>query len=312
MEIREIEAFLALADELHFSRAANRMDVSASRVSQLIQALERRVGGQLVRRDGHGVSLTEIGEQLLAGARPAYTRLEQAIASPVLRLGAWNYISGTIASELCAQFERTRPGQRAEWETVPYTDLYLPLQQHRVDVLMLLLPGSPGSLPAPAGIIVGPVLGTGDRVLLVAGNHPLAASPEIGIEDLASCQMLIVGSLPQWWEDAWHPPVTPSGRDIPRVRMPPTRDPDELFDYISRRGVAVIGPPWTLDDFFWSGLAAVPIRGLSPIHAVLASRDQADRPLVEAFLRVAAQTRLPFGHGKYRALTDGNDPGMCG
>lgn len=313
MEIREIEAFLALADELHFGRAAQRLDVSASRVSQLIQALERRVGGELAVRDGHGLRLTELGEQLLAGARPGYTRLERAMATPVLRLGAWNYISGTVSSELCAQFERVHPGQRAEWITVPYTDLYLPLQQQRIDVLMLLHPGPPGSLPVPAGITIGPVLGTGDRVLLVADNHPLATRPEITVEDLAGCQMPIPGdSLPEWWVDAWHPPVTPRGREIQRFRLPPTRDPDELFDYISRRGFAVIGPPWTLADFFWPGLAAVPIRGLAPIHAVLASRDQADDPFVAAFLRVAAQTRLPFGHGTYLPAADRDDPGMRG
>lgn len=311
MEIREIEAFLALADELNFGRAGSRLDISASRVSQLIRALERRVGGELVHRDSHGVRLTDIGEQLLAGARPGYTRLEQAMATPVLRLGAWNYLSGTIASGLCAEFERACPDRRAQWITVPYSDLYLPLQQHRIDVLMLLLPGPPGSFPAPDGITVGPVLGAGDRVLLVADDHPLAGRPEITVEELACCQMLPVDeSLPEWFKDAWHPPVTPRGRVVPRVGMPSTGDPDELFDQISRRGLAVLGPPWTLDDFFWPRLAAVPVRGMTPIHAVLASRDQADEPLVTAFLRVAAQTRLPFGHGKSVPAADGNDPEM--
>lgn len=313
MEIREIEAFLALAEELHFGRAAQRIDVSASRVSQLLRALERRIGGQLVHRDGRGVSLTELGEQLLAEARPGYARLERAMVSPPLRLGTWNYISGTISSELCAQFERAHPGQRAEWVTVPYTDLYRPLQQQRIDVLMMLHPGPPGSLPVPAGITVGPVLGTGDRVLLVADNHPFAARTGITVDDLADCQFPIpADSLPEWWVDAWHPPMTPGGRDIPRFHLPPTRDPDELFDYISRRGFAVIGPPWTLADFFWPGLAAVPIRGLAPIHAVLAARDDLDDPPVAAFLRVAEQTRLPFGHGTYLPVADRDYPGMCG
>lgn len=114
MEIREIEALLALADELHFGRAAKRLGVSASRVSQLIQALERRVGGQLAVRDGPGVQLTGLGEQL-DGARPGYAWLERAMAAPAVRLRAWSWITGTIASELCAGFERACPGRRAEW-----------------------------------------------------------------------------------------------------------------------------------------------------------------------------------------------------
>ncbi|MBO0731973.1 MAG: LysR family transcriptional regulator, partial [Acidimicrobiaceae bacterium] len=94
MEIREIEALLALADELHFGRAAKRLGVSASRVSQLIQALERRVGGHLAVRDGHLVQLTGLGEQLVDGARPGYARLERAMAAPAVRLGAWSWITG--------------------------------------------------------------------------------------------------------------------------------------------------------------------------------------------------------------------------
>jgi len=300
VEIREIEAFLALADELHFGRAARRLNVTASRVSQLIQALERRVGGQLAHRDGHGVSLTELGEQLLAGARPGYARLERAMTAPALQLGSWSFITGTVASELCAAFELAYPGQRAEWGTVSYADVYLPLQRHRIDVLMMLLPGPPSSRLIPAGIHVGPVLSTGDRVLLVPDSHPLAARSEVTAEDLADCQLLLPDDAPpDWWVDEWHPAVTPDGHAIPRVRMPPIRDPDELFDHISRRGLGVIGPPWTLDDFPWPGLTAVPIRGLPPIHLVLASRDQTDDPLVTAFLRVAEHARVPLGHGKY-------------
>lgn len=300
MEIREIEAFLALADERHFGRAARRLDVTASRISQLIQALERRVGGQLAVRDGHGVSLTELGEQLLAAAGPGYARLERAMTTPALRLGAWNWITGTVASELCAAFERIYPGRRAEWGTVPFTDMYLPLQQGRVDVLLLLYPGPPGPYPTPAGISVGPVLGKGDRVLLVPDYHPFAARPEITVEHLADCEMLPVDErLPDWFLDAWHPAVTPGGRAIQRARIPPLRDPDELFDQISRRGLGVIGPPWTLDDFPWPGLTAVPVRGLPPIHVVLASRERADEPLIAEFLQVAARTRVPLGHGKF-------------
>lgn len=300
MEIREIEALLALADELHFGRAAKRLGVSASRVSQLIQALERRVGGQLAVRDGHGVRLTGLGELLVAGARPGYARLERAMAAPVVRLGSWSWITGTIASELCAGFERACPGRRAEWGTVSYVDLYLPLQQGQVDVLMLLLPAPPSTCLAPAGINLGPVLGRGVPVLLVPDSHRFAARPEVSWEDLADCQLLLPEERPpDWFVEAWHPSVTPGGRAIPRVGMPPIRRPDELFDQISRRGLAVIGPPWTLEDFPWPGLTAVPIRGLPQIHVALAARDQADEPQVAEFLRVAAQTRVPLGRGKF-------------
>ncbi|MBO0776987.1 MAG: LysR family transcriptional regulator, partial [Actinobacteria bacterium] len=296
-----IEAFLALADERHFGRAAKRLSVSASRVSQLIQALERRVGGQLAVRDGHGVRLTGLGERLLADARPGYARLARAMATDVVRLGTWTWITGTVSSELCARYERAYPGRRAEWGTVPYPVMYLPLQQRQVDVLMLLLPGPPGACPAPAGISVGPVLGKGERVLLVPEDHPLAARPAITSEDLADCQLILPDERPpDWFVEAWYPAVTPGGREITRIGgMPPIRYSDELFDLISRRGLGVIAPPWALEEHPWPGLTAVPVQGLPPIHAVLAAREQADEPLVDDFLSVAARAQIPLGRGNF-------------
>ena len=81
MDIREIEAFLAVAEELHFGRTAERLGVSPGRVSQLIAALEQRLGRRLVLRSSRTVELSAAGEQFLAEARVGYRQLEQAIAA---------------------------------------------------------------------------------------------------------------------------------------------------------------------------------------------------------------------------------------
>lgn len=65
IDTREIEAFLVLAEELHFGRAGERLYVSQSRVSQLLRALERRVGAQLVERTSRRVRLTPLGARFL-------------------------------------------------------------------------------------------------------------------------------------------------------------------------------------------------------------------------------------------------------
>ena len=59
--MREIECFLVLAEELHFGRTGERLFISQSRVSQLISALERRIGTSLVARTSRRVHLTEFG-----------------------------------------------------------------------------------------------------------------------------------------------------------------------------------------------------------------------------------------------------------
>ena len=65
----ELEAFLTLAEELHFGRTAARLHVSTARISQTIRALELRVGMRLFARTSRRVSLLPVGQQLLDDLR---------------------------------------------------------------------------------------------------------------------------------------------------------------------------------------------------------------------------------------------------
>lgn len=75
----QVEAFLTLADELHFGRTAERLYVSQPRVSRLIASLERLAGGQLFERTNRKVTLTPLGRQLHSRLRPAYDQMAAAI-----------------------------------------------------------------------------------------------------------------------------------------------------------------------------------------------------------------------------------------
>lgn len=95
MELRQLRYFIAVAEELHFGRAAERLHISGPAVSQQVMALERDVGAELFVRDRRGVQLTAAGRSLLPDARrivgladDARKRLRQAatISAP-LRLG---------------------------------------------------------------------------------------------------------------------------------------------------------------------------------------------------------------------------------
>ncbi|WP_280371027.1 LysR family transcriptional regulator [Nocardia wallacei] len=81
MDLRELEAFLAVAEELHFGRAGVRLYVSQSRVSQLLRSPEHRIGGRLVERTSRRVSLTPLGRQLFPELRTAYDRLRATLDS---------------------------------------------------------------------------------------------------------------------------------------------------------------------------------------------------------------------------------------
>jgi DNA-binding transcriptional LysR family regulator len=79
MGMAHVQAFLALAEELHFGRAAELLHVSQPRVSRLIAALERQVGGKLFERTSRKVTITPLGQQLLAELRPAYEQMHAAL-----------------------------------------------------------------------------------------------------------------------------------------------------------------------------------------------------------------------------------------
>lgn len=81
MELREIEIFLVLAEELHFGRTAERMYLSQSRVSQVIRAMETRAGGRLFERTSRQVRLTPLGEQLRDRLRSPYDQINCAFAA---------------------------------------------------------------------------------------------------------------------------------------------------------------------------------------------------------------------------------------
>ena len=77
MELRQLEYFMAVADELHFTRAASRVHVVQSTLSSSIAALERELGDALFVRDNRRVALTQAGRALLPAARRAVEAAEE-------------------------------------------------------------------------------------------------------------------------------------------------------------------------------------------------------------------------------------------
>ena len=81
MELRHLRAFVAVAEELNFSRAATRLYVSQPALSRQIRALERLIGCDLLRRSTHRVELTVAGEALLERSRTLLSEVDDAIAA---------------------------------------------------------------------------------------------------------------------------------------------------------------------------------------------------------------------------------------
>lgn len=78
MELRHFRCFLAVAEELHFARAAERLHIEQSPLSRTIKELEDQLGARLFNRDRRGTHLTQAGEVFLLDVRRVFTALEHA------------------------------------------------------------------------------------------------------------------------------------------------------------------------------------------------------------------------------------------
>ena len=80
IELRHLRYFVAVAEELHFGRAAARLNISQPPLSQQIQITEQQVGARLLARTNRSVSLTAAGKQFLADSRQILSMVEDAAA----------------------------------------------------------------------------------------------------------------------------------------------------------------------------------------------------------------------------------------
>jgi len=190
VELRHLEYFVAVAEELSFTRASRRLHVVQSGVSSAIQGLERELGAALFDRDRHRVTLTEAGRALLPEAR-ATLAAAQAAADAVAETtaGLRGALSiGTMISTgpvglpvLLGRFHEQHPGVLVKLRVMPggSAELAREVISGGLDLALLSLPGE-----APAGLAVRP-LAQEPLALICAAKHPLASVESVPLETLA-------------------------------------------------------------------------------------------------------------------------------
>ncbi|MEG3626601.1 LysR family transcriptional regulator [Streptomyces poriticola] len=264
LETRELRYFMAVAEELHFGRAAERLGMAQPPLSRAIQQLERRLGVRLLERNRRGVSLTGAGEVLLHEGRAALDAATAA-ARRTRRAGGADSPGGSrnrlvLAVKAAASHELLQKlleayaaePDAAEIEVLPsgMCEQGEMLRDGRADVALMHAPFN-----TLAGFDSEELLTEGQIAILPA-RHPLAARKTLTLAEVGDVPDL---PLARWSRHGAYPPGP----------GPEIHDQTQLAQLIALgRTVAVF--PDSARAWLWAEHTAVPLTDAPPVVTYIA------------------------------------------
>ncbi|AUA15289.1 MULTISPECIES: LysR family transcriptional regulator [Streptomyces] len=275
LETRELEYFIAVADELHFSRAAVRLSIAQPALSKAIRRIETRLGVPLFVRSSRHVELTPAGEALREHGRHALNAVSAAVRNArraadtqahlrlVLKPGG----DAGLLSGILAEYAHQPDARRVDILFSGPADRTDFLRDGRADV---------GLLFAPFDDLDGlahETLHSEERVAILPSGHRLAGRASVRMSDLAG------ETLPRW-------KGVPGGDGT----GPEVADVVQLLHMITvSRMIGVL--PRSLVEPVPAGLVCVPVTDAPPSRLVLAWNEEDRRPLVASFVAAALGPR---------------------
>jgi DNA-binding transcriptional LysR family regulator len=291
---RDLRYFVAVADELSFTRAAEHLFVSQPALSKQIRMLEKQLDAELFARDRRTVRLTRTGEALLPYAREvlaAWDRARAAVRAArtagqgVLTVGMSTSPGRGLLPALRTRLTSRHPDARPVLRQVNWADPTAGLADGSSDVALVWLP-----LP-DADRYRYVVVAREPRLVALPAGHPLAeraaADPEgkVDFTDLMDEPFLALPPEAGPLRDHWLALDARDGR-APRVGAVVTSAEETHEAVANGQGVALLAtgnaPLVVRDD-----VLALPVRGISPARLAVAARHDDRRPLVLAYLDAA-------------------------
>jgi len=293
MELRHLRYFVAVAEELHFRRAAERLHVAQPAVSEQVRKLEDELGVRLFDRTQRNVELTYAGGALLP---EAYRVLRQAEAARlaarsaserpgrVLRVG---YVPTALLTSIPRTLRRvvtSMPNLQTTIEPGSGLDLVDAVRAGDLDVAVV-------SLPVPTtGVRVTP-LGEQRAVAVFPVAHEHAVKPCVSLEQIAPERIVVPPrDADRPFYDAVLAACSAAGISPTLIEMPDGQVDRMLLAVASGVGMALL-PECVGERYADAGVRFVPLDGDSPVlaTAIISARQTEHLPTV-AFLRAAART----------------------
>ncbi|WP_316770534.1 LysR family transcriptional regulator [Streptomyces sasae] len=271
LDLRKVRYFVAVAELLHFGRAAERLHIAQPVLSRQIRALEKDLGADLFVRDSHGVTLTDAGHQLLDDARPLLAATD-AIRRRVLQAARGRrrlvvgFRAGVVVTGALRAFTAAHPDIEAGARRVEWDDQEQLILDGTVDIAYVRRP------VRQDGLELRPLYSE-PRVAMLPDRHRLAGKQEISLADLDGEQWLRYND--------------------PRPGDLPLRTIEEKFECVAAGTAITMVPRSAAEQYSRPDIVYVPVVDAEPDQVLLAWAAGRHSPLVAAFAEAAAGVAMP-------------------
>src|ERR1700760_1159534 len=188
LDLRLLTYFVAVAEELHFGRAAARLHIAQPSLSVQIRKLEHTVGAVLFLRSSRHVELTAAGEILLDESRRLLSDAERIVgltraaahgtSTRKLVVGFQANAAAELTPQILSAFQTQFPGIQVQMQGFDFTDPYVGLAEGSTDVAFVRPPLVVKEWLGLETLFVEP------RVLVVSSGSPLAEQPHVSVEQV--------------------------------------------------------------------------------------------------------------------------------
>jgi len=285
--LRDLRYFVAVAEELNFTRAAERVHISQPALSKQIRGLETTLRAQLFARNRRQVQLTAAGAALLDITRRLLADWDEGMAAVAdaaaeqartLRVGTLTSIGRALYPGVVSHFAKREPGWHIELHSFSWADPTAGLRDQASDAAFLWLPLD----TADAGDIAVRTLVTERRFAALSTRHPLARRRHVSFAEIAdepfAALPLAAGPL----RDFWLATRERAGK-APTVAAEVT-SADETFEIVSSGAAVTLLAEGNAAVYARPGIACIPVTDLGPAQLAVAWRRNDRRHAVQSFI----------------------------
>jgi DNA-binding transcriptional LysR family regulator len=288
MEIRQLRCFLAVAELLHFSRAAERVHLSQPALSLQIRSLEEELGVRLLDRNHQKTALTYAGTILRDEARELLARADRLAEHAVqaaegktglLRVGFISTAAAHIVPPIVSRFRKTHPGVELELLHALTADQIARLENNTLDIGFFRLPITGHEEIETIPIHREPFM------LLVPTTHALARRKNLRLADLKRSDFIVYA---RERAPGFHDFVLGMLQDA-GVTPAVTQEANDMYTLVSlvSAGLGVSIAPLSVQNYRISGVVVRRIPRMPASEIALAFRKDSRHPAARAFINMA-------------------------